>query len=139
MRRKRLDRLGDEGQLFRHYSYNQHFVCLACRKMFNQLPWFRRHDAPAKTFKVICPECGAEMKNAGRGFKPPRRNNIKQWRKVDLLLQRGYRWDYTRVERHEVTEGLPKGVVRRCHVIHILNGPRARTLREAKEDYPPKG
>lgn len=77
------------------------------------------------------------MKNAGRGFKPPRRNDVKQWRKVELLLHRGYIWDYT-VERHEVTEGLPEGGVRRFYVSHILDGPRAKTLREAREDYPPR-
>lgn len=132
MKRKKSDRLGTEEELFRYHSYNDHFVCLDCRKMFNQLPWFRRYSYPAKSFKAICPECGSEMKNAGHNFKPPRRNNIKQWRKVEWLLQRGYKWDYT-VERREVTQGLQHGLtLGEC----IFNGPYARTLREAKENYP---
>ena len=78
------------------------------------------------------------MINAGRNFKPPRRNNIKQWRKVELLLQRGYKWDYT-VETREITEGLPEGAVRGWCTNRIFSDPRAKTLREAKEDYPPRG
>ncbi len=138
MKRKRPNRLGTDSELFRYHSRNLHFVCLTCRKMFNQPPSFRRFDSQKRTVQANCPECGAEMINAGRNFKPPRRNNIKQWRKVELLLQGGYKWDYT-VEPREITEGLPEGAVRGWCTNRIFSDPRAKTLREAKEDYPPRG
>ena len=135
MKRKKLNKLGNDNELFRYHSRNLHFVCIGCRKMFNQPPWFRRYDK--KAAQAVCPECGVEMKNAGHNFKPPRRNNIKQWRKVELLLHRGYKWDYT-VERHEITEGLPEGAISGWCINRIFNEPRAKTLREAREDYPPR-
>ena len=138
MKRKKPNRLSNDDELFRYHSRNLHFVCLKCRKMFNQPPSHRRLDRPHKAVQASCPECGMEMTNAGHNFKPPRRNNIKQWRKVELLLQRGYKWDYT-VETREITQGLPEGAVRGWCTNRVFNDPRAKTLREAKEDYPPRG
>jgi len=78
-----------------------------------------------------------EMINAGHNLEPPRRNNIKQWRKVELLLERGYKWDYT-AGRREITDDLQQGVISRWCVNLIFNDPHAKTLREAREDYPPR-
>lgn len=80
------------------------------------------------------------MTNAGRNFKPPRRNNIKQWRKVELLLQRGYRWDYEYV-RCDIPPGyrwLPNQIRPEYFMEKVFNDPRALTLREARQDYPPR-
>lgn len=80
------------------------------------------------------------MINAGRNFKPPRRNNLTQWRKVELLLQRGYRWDYEWVRRALPPDyRWPQGAISRDYNMEmVFNDPRARTLREARQDYPPR-
>ena len=78
------------------------------------------------------------MINAGHNFKPPRRNSITQWRKVEMLLQRGYKWDYEAV-RHEILPGYwEQGAISAYTVELIFNDPRARTLREARQDYSPR-
>ena len=135
MKRKKTGRLNDEFEQSRYYSYSQHYVCVSCRKMFNQVDWQHWHntDAPKKQ-SYPCPECGREMRAAGRDFKPPRQRNIRQWRKVDLLLQRGYRWAQW-CEHRDVIKGSRYGW---SYYETISGGPRARTLREAKTDYPPK-
>ena len=78
------------------------------------------------------------MINAGHNFKPPRRNNITQWRKVETLLQRGYKWDYEAVRRDIPPDCLSQGAISGYTMELIFNNPRARTLREARQDYPPR-
>ena len=73
------------------------------------------------------------MQNVGKDFKPLRHQNIKQWRKVEMLFRRGYRWKQEWVSQ-KITEG--KGNA--CHYVTLGGSPQARTLREAKEDYPPR-
>lgn len=40
-----------------------------------------------------CPRCGDLMVDLGRDFHAPRRRNVGQWRKVELLVARNVRFD----------------------------------------------
>ena len=136
MKRKKTGRLNNESLISRYIKYSAHYVCFACRKMFNQVDIHHWHDgwhAPPKK-GYPCPDCGAEMQNAGKDFKPPRRRNLNQWRKAEMLFRRGYRWEQRFEDRH-ITEGAWKGW---SYYETISLGPRARTLREARQDYPPR-
>lgn len=57
--------------------------------MFKQTsPW----DTPAKQrvdTEVKCPQCGILMHNMGHDFKTPKQNNVKQWKKVQILFEHG--------------------------------------------------
>ena len=133
MKRKKTGRLNAEALISRYIKYSAHYVCFACRKMFDQVDIHHWHDgwhAPPKK-GYPCPECGAEMQDVGKDFKPPRRQNINQWRKVELLFWRGYRWR----QWAEFREGKRKHW---GHYETVGGGPRARTLREARQDYPPR-
>ena len=71
------------------------------------------------------------MHNMGKEFKPPRHNNIRQWRKIELLFQRGYHWE----TKFELVWKMQGGNQVGC-TVPISRSPRARNLREAKSDYP---
>ncbi len=142
MKRKKTGRMDNELGMSLYAGYSKHYVCFVCCKMFNQVSQWHWHRGWLKSPKkgYPCPECGAAMTNAGLNFKPPRRNNIKQWRKVELLLQRGYKWDCEYVRR-DVPPGYrwPDGAIpREYNMERVFNDPRARTLREARQDYPPR-
>jgi hypothetical protein len=59
------------------------WVCVRCRKCFKQ-----KMGREA----LACPQCGAFMTNAGKKLKVPSQNDLKQWKKIELLLQAGYRF-----------------------------------------------
>ena len=67
------------------WLYPMQFACFNCRKSFKQHMWlsqFGKH-------KPRCPQCRAHMWAMGRAFKAPRTSNVKQWRKVELLIRNG--------------------------------------------------
>ena len=66
------------------YPYS-HNTCFHCRKVF-------AYGAE----RMICPQCGGPLHDLGRHFKAPRRNDLKQWQKVERLFQHGYVFDYNR-------------------------------------------
>ncbi len=78
------------------HGYKDHYVCFACRKMFRQpsqrktRPAFGSDKSPA----FACPQCGTNMSNMGKDFKPPRQSNVKQWRKVQALYKGGFRFGF---------------------------------------------
>lgn len=133
MKRKRNGRLNSEEKLFQYHCYNLHYACFVCRKMFNKASYLRRFDKSKNGFD--CPDCGEAMSNMSKDFKPPRRHNIKQWRKCELLFNRGYRWEHSAYYRRVPPTGWSIGYFVQETV---SDGPTARTLREAKEDYPPR-
>ncbi len=136
MKCKKTGRLDTEFGQNRYIAYSAHYVCFICRKMFNQVNcrhWYHGAKKPPKK-GYPCPDCGAEMQDAGKDFKPPRRQNINQWRKAEMLFRHGYRWAQWFEVRH-ITEGAWNGW---SHYETVSNGPRARTLREARQDYPPR-
>jgi hypothetical protein len=64
-----------------------HFACFECRKSFSyEVSW-----KDPKSQQRICPECGRTLSNMGRRFKPPKRSDIKQWQKVELIHRAGRR------------------------------------------------
>jgi hypothetical protein len=58
--------------------YLTHWVCVADRRSFKAI-W----QAP------ICPDCSTPMLDVGKDFHAPRRADLRQWRKVGLLVERG--------------------------------------------------
>jgi hypothetical protein len=58
--------------------YKDHNVCFHCRKMFKGV--------------LICPQCGKPTHNLGLDFKVPKQDDVKQWRKVELLYAHGIRF-----------------------------------------------
>ena len=81
-------------------------VCLRCRRSFKQ-PWLR--------FEAIkCPICKQRTIVLHENFKAPRSNNHKQWAKVRLLVESGFRfrpiWDEEAGERIPYPETLRDAV-----------------------------
>ncbi len=83
--------------------YKTHWVCTADRRCFKAL-W----QAP------ICPDCSTLMVDVGRDFHAPRRGNLPQWRKVEILVQERRLFDS-------------------CGCCGP--GPRPRTLADAKSQF----
>jgi len=54
------------------------WACFDCRKSFK--------------CNSICPDCGKDLNCMGNAFKAPRKNNLKQWKKVKLLFENGIRF-----------------------------------------------
>lgn len=67
------------------YFCPMQFACLACRKAFK----LHLNYVQLATYRAVCPDCGTVMYQAGRAFKAPRRQDLKQWEKVALLLRHG--------------------------------------------------
>ena len=76
---------------YRHYTYfggdetSTQFACFQCRKVFKRRVAFYRGEAENQT----CLKCGSEMWFTGTAFKAPRRENVKQWSKAELLIKNG--------------------------------------------------
>jgi len=64
-------------------AYKTHYACFDCRKTFKGTD--RRQHQTHKS----CPQCGVTMTVMGNDFKAPRRKDTAQWRKVELLAERG--------------------------------------------------
>lgn len=62
-------------------SVRTHFACVADRRCAKHPIW----AAPR------CPDCGQLMVQMGRDFHAPRRDNRRQWRKLELLVAAGLR------------------------------------------------
>ena len=62
------------------------FACFDCRKCFKQRLRFSQWG----TRRPPCPQCKSEMWRMGTAFKAPPTRNVKQWRKVELLIQSGF-------------------------------------------------
>jgi DNA-directed RNA polymerase subunit RPC12/RpoP len=74
-------------------TYKEHYACFHCRKAFKQPSYFDlpKDVRPKRREErvVVCPQCGSRMRNMGLDFKAPRQRSVDQWRKVELLYQRG--------------------------------------------------
>jgi hypothetical protein len=66
-------------------------ACFQCRKS-----WKLSENSSA-----ICPQCRTKLNWMGRAFKPPKKTDVEQWRKVEALWRAGFRFDF-RTRRHEV-------------------------------------
>ena len=66
-------------------SYKTRFACFVCKKAFktyDRRSLNRRTDT-RELHK--CPECGSIMSNVGKDFKPPRKEAVKQWKKLEYI------------------------------------------------------
>src|SRR4051812_22701329 len=62
--------------------YLHPYACFNCRKSFRRAS---RVDAV-----LPCPECGGPSIGLTRKFKPPKRTDVRQWKKVEALVRRGF-------------------------------------------------
>jgi len=62
------------------------YACFACRRSFKRV-------VPASFFDqspvLTCPGCGGRAVGLSPKFKPPRRDDLEQWRKVRALVAGG--------------------------------------------------
>ncbi|MBX7539655.1 hypothetical protein [Qipengyuania sphaerica] len=63
-------------------AYLTAHACFDCRKS-----WKLSEESEA-----TCPDCGEEAHYMGRSFKAPKKSDVKQWRKVELLWLAGFRF-----------------------------------------------
>jgi predicted RNA-binding Zn-ribbon protein involved in translation (DUF1610 family) len=83
------------------------YACFSCRKVFKQpsLKGASGHFVPSTQSKAsqakikavdasrfACPQCGNPMEIMGRNFKAPRHANQREWKKIKLLVQNGFRF-----------------------------------------------
>lgn len=64
------------------------FVCFTCRKSFKY---------PDSDSGRVCPQCAKPMEMLSRKFSAPKSKDLAQWRKVEFLVQHGFRF-YTAYE-----------------------------------------
>lgn len=62
--------------------YRTHFACFSCRKSFK-----------SDGIEVKCPQCCVNMARMGRDFHAPRKEAKGQWKKVQLLYDKGIVFD----------------------------------------------
>ena len=60
------------------------YICFSCRKSFKRPP---RLASPA------CPDCGEGTVELDQKFKAPARDDVRGWRVVRFLVERGFRFD----------------------------------------------
>lgn len=94
------------------HDYKTHYACFSCRLSFK-----RHRRGPFNGWvpmpeQALCPNCRGVMRDLGRDFKAPRREDREQWEKVELLYRRGITFDSCGCDGP---------------------GKRPRTLREAKD------
>lgn len=85
------------------------FVCIHCRKSFKY---------PAQPERRICPQCRGPMERLSRKFSAPKSSDRMQWRKVQYLVEHGFRFHTAFVQ---VAPGVARSV------------DYPRTLREARD------
>lgn len=82
-------------------------VCFECRKAFER-PW-KETEVTA-----TCPNCGGETLRYDKRFRPPKKTNLRQWRKVEFLRDHGFYFQ-------KVYESIEPGVYRRvCYPKDII-------------------
>lgn len=73
----------EKGTYTKKHRYLIAHACFECCKSFKIEPKEQGQE-PAK-----CPECCNEIILMGRAFKPPKKTDIKQWKKVKYLVDNG--------------------------------------------------
>ena len=74
---------------FNEDFYKSKYLCFKCRKCFKRpipqdVKGINEETKPAK-----CPECGELTNWIGPKFRPPKSNNIKAWKSIEVLHQIG--------------------------------------------------
>lgn len=63
-------------------AYLHPYACFQCRKSFKR--------ATRAEAVLPCPGCGGPSIGLTRKFKPPKRSDEKQWKKVEALVRHGF-------------------------------------------------
>lgn len=63
-------------------AYLHPYACFRCRKSFKR--------ATRVEAVLPCPDCGGPSIGLTRKFKPPKRSDEKQWKKVEALVRHGF-------------------------------------------------
>ncbi len=75
-------------------TYKEPFACFDCRKSFKQTSRWELPNhlrvAPGEERVVLCPQCRKPMADMGHDFKPPRTDDLQQWKNVQLLFEAGF-------------------------------------------------
>lgn len=72
---------------------NHHHICLKCRRSVKEL-YNSRFWGGAEyldTNRLPCAICHGEMYYVGKHFAPPRKNDDKQWKKLEWMILNGWR------------------------------------------------
>lgn len=72
---------------YEHTNYKRKFACFTCRKCFKYESLSDRDDKTRRSTR--CPQCGDPIYDMGLDFKAPRRRDIEQWKKVEVLYHNG--------------------------------------------------
>jgi hypothetical protein len=62
------------------------FACFSCRKVFKK-------SLGNESEGSICPECSQPMSYMGTAFRAPIQSNVNQWKKAELLIVAGFRFN----------------------------------------------
>ncbi len=64
-----------------------HEVCFSCRKSW--APRVERGRVLVWSDDRVCPDCGKPLLGLGLRFKPPKRQNVREWRRLEALAVAG--------------------------------------------------
>jgi len=59
-------------------------VCFTCRKAFSL------YEYETKQVNLTCPECGLDTILLNHKFRPPKRDDLKQWQLAKFLVDHGF-------------------------------------------------
>ncbi|TRY28770.1 hypothetical protein FM019_20480 [Aliiglaciecola sp. M165] len=70
------------------------FACLHCRTSN-----MRHFDLAPSEYPLSgeCPVCKNKTFNLGRDFKPPKKSNEAQWKKIEFLIEHGFQFQKVRL------------------------------------------
>jgi len=83
--------------MFAHYLIP--YVCFECRRAFKRRPG---RGVPDK----VCPHCAGPAIGLSRKFRAPPQADAAQWKKVEFLVRRGFRF-YSVYDEHHATVPYP--------------------------------
>ncbi|MGO2010995.1 MAG: hypothetical protein ACTH7Q_02605 [Pseudoalteromonas sp.] len=84
-------------------EYSMSFACCECRTSNKRQFKLAPCDYP-KT--IECPICNGVAINLGRHFKPPKKSDLVQWKKVKFLIEHGFVFQKIRTDKNSV-ESIP--------------------------------
>ncbi|MFD0713580.1 hypothetical protein [Paenibacillus sp. GCM10027626] len=70
--------------------YKDIYACFSCRKVYKQTSKFELDKMERDKVCYSCPQCGKLMNDMGHDFKAPKQSDVKQWKKVEILYQKGF-------------------------------------------------
>ena len=73
-------------------------ACFDCRVSFKRKP---------SVTPIACSQCSNLLNEMGRSFKPPKKSDIEQWKKVEALWDAGFRFP-TNSRKERIVTPYPK-------------------------------